>query len=974
MNYYQLNTLTGYSFGQSIVLPDQYAKRAKELGYSGIGSADNNVYVFPSLEDSAKTESLKSICGYRTKLFCSSTVPFDAVIYVLSEKGYLNLCQIISQKKDILGTEVLNKYNEGLALVIDCSNENYKDEIFLGLAAPSLLEYSHIFKDNYYFGVSIYSKDDQEEIKNLYTFCSNCQYKTVAFPQVSYLKKSDSKEQFLFSKAFQKETVTETPEDGPYFLLSPKSLDLLYRKEDLKAVEELVDKVSFTFFASRGKLFTFKDDDQTLNEESHAGLKKILGNHFNSSYENRLSYELQVIKNMHFSSYFLLVSDYVNYARSIGIKVGVGRGSAGGSLVSFALNITEIDPIRFDLSFERFLNPKRQNMPDIDVDFEDTRRNEVVDYLRRKYGEEHVSDIITFIRLKPKSALNLIGPAIGFNATRLKKLSSMISDRADDFSQALTDKMYGYRLRNLLRDPYYQDLVSKATPLIGLPVTTSQHPVGVILSENIIYESCPVSEGTKGITEFEYPNMERTGFLKADILALSNLTFIKEIEDKITADHKEIPNLWNDLDDEETYKTLNRLDLAFIFQLGNYGMRQTTETIKPTCFKDLASILALYRPGAMAYIDLFAQRKNNHEPIVYLDKCLEPILKDTYGIMLYQEQVIEAVKAVGGFDSGDADIFRRAISKKNLSKMEAYKEKFLLGAKQKGIKEDKAQSIYKDIEKFAGYGFNKSHAYSYSFITYQLLYYKTHFPEEFYRTAFDASSLSSEDGIKIRYELLERKIQVTNPHINISSLKDLIFKEDKAYVPFRSINGLDLELMTKIVKDRETNGPYKSFYDFCLRNTSLIDLKGEKTVEALISSGAFDSFMANREAMRSNLNEWLGFARMGFEEKKLPDISSTSEDIGKQLFLEKSALGVILSIKLTSIYAKPPYKTMIVSDDSREELEHVVMAIDENKEYRLELSSNPSIEKNSFVLVKADFKRKWVKPLDIINMKVKVKK
>lgn len=976
MNYYQLNTLTGYSFGQSVILPDLYASRAKELGYLGIASSDSNTYAFPALTDSATNNNLKPIYGYRIKLYSSRSLPFNAVLYVQNEKGYLNLCGLISKKIDVLGTDMLSLFHEGLALVIDADNDDYYQSVFLTAVAPDLLAYSKIFLDDFYLGIDIQNEEDKEDVKVLYDFCLNCSYKTIAFPKASYIYKNDAGKQFLFSKALNKEKITtDLPTGGPFFLLSLKALEQVYREEDINETESFSKKIDFSLFTKRGKFFSIDNADELLKEASNSGLKRRLNDKVTSLYQERLDYELSIIKEMHFSSYFLLVSDYVNFAKSSNIKVGPGRGSAGGSLVSYSLSITEVDPIRFNLSFERFLNPKRKTMPDIDIDFEDERRDEVISYLKKKYGEEHVSNIITFTKLKPRSALNLVGPALGFNEVRLKKLSGTISEKAKTFKEAVDDRYYGYRLKRLLEDPYYEDIASKASSLVGLPVNTSIHAPGVILSSEEIYKTCPISEGTKGVVEYEYPNMERMGFLKFDILSLSNLTFIKNIEERIVKNRKEIPDLWNNLNDEETFKTLNRLDLAFIFQLDSpstsEGMKRTVKEVKPTSFDDLASILALYRPGTMNYISLFARRKNGQSPIVYKDPRLEPILKSTYGIMLYQEQVIETVKAIGGFDAGDADIFRRAISKKDLKKMETYKEQFLLGAKKQGIKDSVALDIYSDIEKFAGYGFNKSHAYCYSFITYQLLYYKTHFPEEFYSVAFNDSSLSDKEGKAIRVELAERRMNAANPNINESLATELVYQNEKVYLPFKSVSNTTPSVIEAIIQERKEKGKYLSFYDFCNRANSLVNQKNENTVLSLINAGAFDTLCINRSALRNHLDEFLGFARMGFDEKKLPDITKDDEDLGERLYLEKTALGIILSSKLSSIASRDNYKTLLVTDDSYEEMDHVIIACDEDRDYRLELNSNPNIAKNSFILVKADFTRKWLKPTEVIDLKGK---
>jgi DNA polymerase-3 subunit alpha len=962
MGYYQLNTETAFDFGASTVLAEEYAQRAQELGYLGIGIADHSLYAFPSFADACSHHQLTGIFGYRVKLASVGTVPFEAVLYVLSEQGYRNLCQILSRKEETLGTEILAQYHEGLALVIDTEDDNYRQPVFLTAIAPQLLAYSKIFGDDFYLGISIYSEVDANEMSVLYDFCKEREYHSVAFPKASYLRKSDAYQSALLRASLSKEKADSLPESGPYFLLSEKALSAVYREEDLDQTIALAEKAHFTFFQKRGKLITFPDEDKRLEQLSTEGLTKKLGSLIPKEYLNRLSYELSVIRNMHFSSYFLLVSDYVNYARTSGIKVGPGRGSAGGSLVAYALNITEIDPLKFNLSFERFLNPKRKNMPDIDVDFEDSRRDEVIRYLKQRYGENHVSDIVTFVKLKPKSALNLIGPALSFNEIRLKRLTGAISDMADTFEEAKKDSFFGPRLCELLKDPYYQGICEKANALLGIPVNTSIHAAGVILSEGEIYETCPVRNGKDGTVLYEYPNMERMGFLKCDILSLSNLTFIKRIEERIRKAGKTLPDIPADLDNPKVYETLNRGDLADIFQLESPGMKRTLETIHPTSFNDIAATVALYRPGPKAYIGLYAERKQGKTPVTYLDPSLAPVLKDTYGIMLYQEEVMEAVKAVAGFSAEDADLFRRAISKKDLSKMESYSGEFLAGAMKRGISEKTAKDIYQDIERFADYGFNKSHAYAYSLITYTLLYYKTFFPVQFYQTAIEATSLTSKEMYFISKELWERKIKAVTPDINRSEKEEVVFDAAEAVLPFGAVSGVNEKITDAILSERTRNGPFRDFYSFCERLYPVIPLSEEKTIGSLIDAGAFDSLSKARKAMKDHLDEYLGFARMGFAPEKIPVLSAEGEDLGERLYLEKNALGAILSVRLSSLAYVEGYRTLFVSDDSRFEMDHLLLCSSEDQEFQIEVSGKTPVEKNTFVAVQGDFRKKRVRP------------
>lgn len=951
----QFNTWTSYRFASSTILVEEYAKRGKELGYTSLAISDNNLYAFPSFADACQKEGIKALFGYEIHLGSSRVMPFTAYLYIKNEQGYRNLCEIIALREDVIGSELLKKYHEGLVLVIS-TNQDFFSTPYLSAISPDMLAYQAIFGEDFYFGIEIYSSLDSEEASTLYEYLQDHSYKSIAFPRVEYLRKNDAYKTALFDKARSKEKADSLPEEGPYFLLSPKALNSIYRKEDTDACDELADKLNFHFFAKRGEMISFPDDDETLRSKAEDGLKERLGGNVTEVYQKRLDYELSIIKDMHFSSYFLIVEDYVSFAKDTGIKVGPGRGSAGGSLVAYALKITEVDPIRFDLTFERFLNPYRKTMPDIDIDFIDTRRDEVAQYLKVKYGEKHTATIITFPRLKPKSCLNLIGPALGFNENRLKNLTREIDDKAETFEEAISSKVYGYRFQRLYNDPYYKEICDIAKSLLGLPYNTSIHAPGVIISKEEIYHTCPMSEGTRGTVGYEYPYMERMGFLKMDILSLSNLSFIEEIEKKVQSENKKLPDIYSDLDNPKVYETLNRLDLFAIFQLDtSKAMRKTVEEIHPNCFADMTSVIALCRPGPMEYIHTFAERKKGHEKVTYIDERLRPILEPTYGILVYQEQIMKVVQVIASFDLGEADLFRRAIAKKDLSKMEAYRSKFMDGCKKNGITEDKAEALFEDIEKFASYGFNKAHAYAYALITYTLLYYKTFYADEFYSAALKDNGLGNRKSDSLIKELIRNGYRIKNPDINRSLKDDYLFLPDKVILPpLSAVSGYQETIGTNIIEERRKKGLYASFYDFIKRYPKKIKNE-DRFFLSLIDSGAFDSFSKSRLGMKNNLVLYSSYAQMGFLEKDLPPLNDDGEDIGEMLYLEKLALGRILSCPLKRIYSKSGYHTYFISDTSMVELSHIVVLEDEDSRVKLQLTKGEKPEKYSFVLVEEGY-------------------
>ncbi len=974
---YQLNTTSEYSFYRSSLRIEQYAQRASVLGYDGIAVSDENLYAYPSLAEQCRKYNLKAIFGYQISLSSSNGLSYLSNLYVLNEKGYENLCLLLSKNKKEISLEELLPLSEGLALILN-TDITYFDEAFLNENSRDFLSMDKIFNDCFYFGICLSSSEEKEKAETLYRFLNERKYQSIAFPHVEYLKKEDAFQTNLLRLAKEERKdveIEDIKKEGPYFLLSPKVLTSLYRNEDIQQADDLAKKIQFDFLQKRGQLIQFPNEDEVLKEKALKGLKEKLSvTDINEEYQSRLSYELDIIRKMHFSSYFLLVEDYVCFAHQSNIKVGPGRGSAGGSLVAFSLGITSIDPIRFHLTFERFLNPERVTMPDIDIDFEDARRNEIVLYLKQKYGEERVSDIITFVRLKPKSALNLLGPVLSVNPNHLKKLTQAVSDKASNFTQAKNDPFKGRRFLSLYNDPYDKKICDLAESLLGLPINTSIHAPGVILSEKAIYKSCPMKEGRVGTVAYEYPYMEQLGFLKVDILALSNLTFLKCIEKRITANQKMIPDILSDLENKEVYSTLNRLFLADIFQLESYGMRKTIRTLKPNSFSDLASAIALFRPGPMDYIPEFAKRKENPSLIQYKSPLLKPILEETYGIMVYQEQIMEAVKALAGFSLAEADLFRRAISKKQISKMEAYHTKFIQGCEKNSLSKDTAEDIFKDIEKFAEYGFNKSHAYSYAIITYTLLYYKTFFTEEFYLCALEQETLSSPKMDLLLKELNQKKIRLRNPNISLSGRNEYKFIKDQIYPPLNGLCQSD-NLLSLIQSEREKN-PFSSFYDFLFRTQSLLFEKEQKIILKMIDAGCFDDFSKSRLGMKNRLSTYLNFAHFGMDETQIPPIRDDGEDIGEMLYLEKMALGRILSCRLNQIYSMEGYQTFLISDTSLLEISHIVQIESEGMTYRLSVNEDKNYEKYDFLLVQADFSRKetYIHPERVINKKRKVVK
>ena len=942
MKYFSLNCNTVYEFASSSIMPKEYALRAKELGYSGIGFADSNIYSFPTFATEAIKNDLLPIFGLRINLLSKNNEIVSAVIYILNESGYLNVCKLLALKERTYDLKQLEKCSGGLALVIDTDGYQFLDKDYIESVKKTFKEWKRIFND-FFLGISIYSKEDEEKVNYLRKTAEENDIKLIAFPKIEYLTKNDAYRRNILNKMILKSNTQEIEKTGPLFLLSPKVLEKLYTEIELKNIEELVNKINFEFFTKRGNLIHFDNEDEKLKDIVYKGLKEKIGE-ITPVYENRIHYELDVIKKMNFSSYFLIVSDYINFAINNNIKFGP-RGSAGGSLVAYSLNITRLDPIKYGLSFERFLNYKRKNMPDIDVDFEVARREEVVNYLKRTYPINHVCNIITFTTLGPRGAIDKICPIIGVPAAQIRNLKQCVSKRANNFEEALEDDFFGNRLKELLKDDYYKNIIDLLSTFIGIPINKGFHNAGVILSDNDITLTCPLNDG---ISSFEYEYMERLGYLKVDILHLDNLDFIKEIERRIVAKYNKLPDVINDLNNKEVYKNIRELNLSLIFQLESYGMKKAISEIKPDAFKDLAALIALYRPGPKDYISLYAKRKNENLNIKYPSEKVKDILDETYGIMIYQEQVMEIAKAIASFSLDDADLLRRAISKKK--DMEIYHDKFISGALDNKISKETAEAIFSDIEKFAGFGFNKSHAYNYALMSYTLMYYKTFYPEEFYLAAIEKTGLNSTTFPSIGNELYKLGYFFVNPDINNSQLDEFKIIDKKIYVPLSGVNQSDNKLNKAILEERE-KGKFIDIYDFVKRCNSFLDKISYKSITSLIDAGCFDSIFFGREELKKNFLDYVGFANIGYSKDEILIPDSFDEDYGSRLYLEKQAIGLILSTRLKNVVSKDNYKTFLVTDTSRKEFYNQVSITLESKEFTLRLNNKENVEKGDFILI-----------------------
>jgi DNA polymerase-3 subunit alpha len=655
--------------------------------------------------------------------------------------------------------------------------------------------------------------------------------------------------------------------------------------------------------------------DELLEVQCFKGLKERYG-HPSDEHIARLNYELSVIKKMKFSDYFLIVWDFIKYAKEKGILVGPGRGSAAGSIVSYVLSITDVDPIEHDLLFERFLNPERISMPDIDIDFPDNRRDEVIEYVASKYGELHVAQIATFGTLAAKAAVRDVGRTFGLNTKELDRLSRLVPSRLGiTLGQAIKESE---GLRGFIEESHKNKrIIETAIKLEGLPRHTSTHAAGVVISEQPLTNVVPIQSGQGNVflTQYSMDHLEEIGLLKMDFLGLRNLTLIDTIlhsiqqKKRIKLDIHDIP-----FEDEKTFQLLSRGETTGIFQLESEGMRKVLTRLEPSRFEDIVAVNALYRPGPMENIPLFIDRKHGRQPIDYYHKDLEDILGNTYGVIVYQEQIMHIASKMAGFSLGEADLLRRAVSKKKKEVLDQEREHFVNGALRKGYDLQTANIIYDLIVRFANYGFNRSHAVAYSMIAYQLAYLKAHYP--LYFMASLLSSAIGNDAKIAQYarEMQQMGIKLLPPSINKSAFS---FQPEGEAVRYSlaGIKGVGIASLKEIFQARR-NQPFKDLFDFCIKVPH--KAASRKVLEALIYSGAFDEFGHDRAVLLATIDVAIEHAQLvAPDDSGQIDMFSEAEftlkpkysevdpmRIEDKLSLEKEVLGVYLSKHPVSIHAK----------------------------------------------------------------------
>ena len=933
-------------------------KRAKELGMKAIALTDHGVmYGAVNFYKECIKEGIKPIIG--CEVYVAPRTRFDKesgiddnyahlILLAKNKTGYQNLIKLVSMSftdgyyyKPRIDLEILEEYSEGLICLSACLAGQINQAILqdnMEKAKEIALWHKRVFKDDYYLEIQNNGLPEQVMVnQRLIALSRELDIPLVATNDAHYLKQEDSynHEILLCIQTAKKMTDEDRMrfETNEFYIKTPEEMADYFSSvpEAIENTVKIADKCNFDFEFGVTKLPNYDVPSEFATHEEYFrkltwdGIKERYGENFNDTVKQRTEYELGIIEKMGYVDYYLIVWDYIHYAKSIGIPVGPGRGSGAGSIVAYAIGITDIDPLKYNLLFERFLNPDRISMPDFDVDFSDERRQEVIDYVAKKYGRDHVSQIITFGTMSAKSVVRDVGRVLDVPYSDVDKIAKMIP-----FEVHMTlDK--ALEQNRELREQYENDETTKriidiAKGLEGMPRNASTHACGVVITKDPVDTYVPLCTNDGNVVaQYTMVLLEELGLLKMDFLGLRTLSVIANCLDLIKQNRGIDVKFDEKMDDIEVYKLWQDGKSFGIFQFESAGITSFMKELKPDCFEDIVAGVSLYRPGPMDQIPRYIKGKMNPGHNEYTHPALEPILNVTYGCMVYQEQVMQIVRDLAGYSLGRADLVRRAMGKKKLDVMEKEREVFINGqvdengnvevpgCVRNGIDAVSANKIFDEMSEFAKYAFNKSHAAAYAVVSYRTAYLKRYYKEELMAATLN-SFLGNLDKIPVYIQdCKDMGIEILNPSLNQSYTKFTVVN-NKIRFGLGSVKNVGVAVIDSIVRERDLNGPYESFTSFCER------VKGEsinkRCIESLIKAGAFDEFGKTRSTLLASFETILDTINNESRNKmenqvSMFDLMAESEDVAETqkytfvekeempekelLILEKEMLGVYIS-------------------------------------------------------------------------------
>ena len=880
--FVHLHVHTEYSLLDGACRIDRMFDRLKELGQTAIAITDHGVmYGCVDFYKAAKKAGVKPIIG--CEVYVATRSRFDKVnridgsnhlvLLCKNETGYKNLIKLVSAgfiegfySKPRVDKELLEQHHEGLVCLSACLAGEIPQALLAGdyeKAKAAALYFNDLFgQGNFYIEIQDHGIDAQQQILPLLIrLARETGIPLVATNDAHYLRKEDSKMQSILiciqtGKTVQDADKLEFETDEFYLKSTEEMYDLFSIAPDAcENTVKIADMCNFDFEFGVTKLPYFEAPDGMDNQVyfeklCREGLVRRYGDVVTDEMRERLEYEIDVIRRMGYTNYYLIVFDFINYAKQQGIPVGPGRGSGAGSLAAYCVGITNIDPIRYNLLFERFLNPERVSMPDFDVDFCYERRQEVIDYVNEKYGHDHVAQIITFGTMAARAAIRDVGRVLGMPYAQVDSISKMVPmelkmtlNRALEVSPELKAQYEA--------DPQVKELIDTAIKIEGMPRHASTHAAGVVITREAANEYVPLaSNDGVPVTQFTMTTIEELGLLKMDFLGLRTLTVIKNAEEMVRRREPDFSMDNISYDDAATYDMLGRSETEGVFQLESTGMKQVLTGLQPKNLEDIIALISLYRPGPMDSIPTYLRNRHEPDKVRYKTPQLAHILDVTNGCIVYQEQVMQICRELAGFTLGQADLVRRAMSKKKHDVMEKERQHFVTGCAANGISEQAANDIFDDMSSFASYAFNKSHAACYAYVAFQTAYLKCHYPSEFMAALLTSVLDNTDKVIEYTGECQRLGIKVLPPSINVS---DGGFTVDGKSIRFglNATKNVGRNLIAAVVRERKEK-PFTSLYDFCRR------LHGQelnrRAAESLVKCGAFDETGVSRKAMLENVD------------------------------------------------------------------------------------------------------------------------
>jgi len=890
--FIHLHVHTQYSLLDGACHVDDLVNKAAESQMKALGMTDHgNMFGAVHFYQAAKKAGIKPIIGCEAYIAPNGRLEKNSdqrniahlLLLAKDNEGYANLIKLVSAGylegfyyKPRMDKKLLSQYSKGLICTSGCLKGEVSNFLLKGNYQGALKcadELAQIFgKDDFYIELMDHGLGEQKKVnEGLVRIAQELGLKTVATNDVHYLNQNHAQAHEILL-CIQTQTTLNDPKHmcfgtDQFYFKTPQEMEAVFAwaPEALSNTLEIAEKVNIKLDFDHYHLPRYEtpkgiDDKTYMRQLCDEGFKHRYKGGIDDQLRARLEHELATIENMGFVSYFLIVWDFIHYAKKRGIPVGPGRGSAAGSLVSYLLGITDLDPIKYGLLFERFLNPGRKSMPDIDIDFCYERRQEVIDYVTQKYGRDNVAQIITFGSMQAKAAVRDVGRAMAVAYADVDRIAKMIPN---EIGISLDDAIgVEPQLRELMEsDKAARDILNTAKVLEGLNRHASIHAAGVVISDKPLTEHVPLFKSSDGqvTTAFDMDGISKIGLLKMDFLGLRTLTVIEDAL-KLIQKHRgikiDIDHLA--LDDAKTYAMLAQANASGVFQLESGGMKDLLKKMKPSVFEDLIAILALYRPGPMGsgMLDDFTKRKRGENRVVYPHPKLEEVLKATYGIIVYQEQVMQIASVLAGFNMTQADDLRKAMGKKIPAEMAKMRSYFVDGcASESGISQEEANRLFDLIDYFSGYGFNRSHSAAYALITYRTAYLKANYPVEFMCALLTSERDNTDKVVEYVKESEIMGIKVLPPDINSSIAQFSVIDTHTIRYGLLAVKNIGSSAIESMVKERQKDGVYKSIFDFCRR----VDLRlnNHKVLESLIKSGSMDSFRVHRSQLMAVLDRAL---------------------------------------------------------------------------------------------------------------------